>query len=116
MTEREIPKAVGGRIQQLRKQFGYTREVLAEKIGISWQHLGNIEKGSRGTSVQLLMQFSKIFNVSIDYIVTGVTKETQNDLESIMSFLSAVDPAAFPFVEEAVFLVLKAYSQCSEKE
>lgn len=116
MTERDISKAVGSRIQQLRKQFGYTREVLAEKLGISWQHLGNIEKGSRGTSVQLLMQFSKIFNVSIDYIVTGIAKETQNDIDALASFLSAVDPAAFPLVEEAVFLVLKAYGQCSDKE
>ena len=43
-------------------------------------------------------------------------KETQNDIAALASFLSAVDPAAFPLVEEAVFLVLKAYGQCSDKE
>ena len=44
----------GKRIQKLRKEHGDTQEQLAEKLNITPNHLGKIETGKRGASIELL--------------------------------------------------------------
>ncbi len=63
---------VGKRIQQLRKTYGYTRELFSEKIGISPKFLYEIEKGLKGFSVQILFHISRELHTTCDYIVLGI--------------------------------------------
>lgn len=67
-----MDEAVGKRIQDLRESRNYTREYLAEKIEISSKFLYEIEKNKRGFSSETLLKLSKEFEVSSDYILTGV--------------------------------------------
>lgn len=64
-------KAIGKRICSHRKQEGYTREELAEKIGVSPKFCADIEYGQRGMSLKTLVKLSKELNLSLDYIVNG---------------------------------------------
>lgn len=97
---------IGGRIERLRNKFGYTREELAEKIGISWQHLANMEKGRRGVTTDLLFRLHDIFGVSIDYLF-GFEVEG-NDLSDINAWLINIDPSIYPYIEELVIAFIKA--------
>ena len=54
-------KECGNRIRQLRKQSGYTQEVLAGKLSIDRSLLSHIEAGKRECSVSLLVQLSEIW-------------------------------------------------------
>ena len=64
-------KECGKRIQQLRIQKGYTQEILANRLSIDRSLLSYIESGKRGCSVDLLVQLSDVFGVSLDALVSG---------------------------------------------
>ena len=64
-------KKTGLRIQQLRTQGGYTQEEFAKALNIDRSNLSRIELGKRGCSVNLLVQFSCLFNVTLDYLILG---------------------------------------------
>lgn len=64
-------KASGERIRKLRIHRGYTQEMMAQELSIDRSFLSHIEAGKKGCSVDLLVQFSFIFGVSIDYLVLG---------------------------------------------
>ena len=66
----------GARIQQLRIQNGYTQEELAEKLHIGQGFLSRVESGRKGCSVDLFIQFSEVFHVSLDVLILGSEAET----------------------------------------
>ena len=67
----------GLRIKKLRKQKGLTQEQLADKLNISTSNLGKLERGLQGLSIDLLIELSIFFDVSLDYILLG--REMQTD-------------------------------------
>ena len=67
----------GCRLKEMRKERGLTQEQLAEALNISTPHLGNIEIGKRGISVDLLMEVSEVLNVSVDFLIRGTDSTTQ---------------------------------------
>ena len=64
-------KESGKRIQKLRRERGMTQAQLAERIGISADNLGRIERGLQGVSIDLLIELARFFAVSMDYIALG---------------------------------------------
>lgn len=65
------------RIQELRKKAGLSQEALAEQLGISRQALGKWETGASLPTLDNLAQLAKIFNVSIDELITGIAPESE---------------------------------------
>ena len=59
------------RITQCRKHLGLSQFQLAQQLHISPSTLGMYEQGRRTPSIDILVQLSKIFNVSLDYLITG---------------------------------------------
>lgn len=70
----------GERLINVRKKHGYTRESLANALGISKYTLRNYELGATEPGHTFLKQISDFFHVSIDYLM-GLTNE-QEILES----------------------------------
>lgn len=62
-------KESGERIRQLRIHNGYTQEMMAQKLNTDRSLLSYVESGKKGCSVDLLIQLSSVFGVSIDYLV-----------------------------------------------
>ena len=60
-----------GRLKTLRKEKGMTQEKAAEELNISIEHLGNMERGQRKPSLELLVEIALYFNVSADYLLLG---------------------------------------------
>ena len=58
-------------IRELRKMRNYTQEELAAELNISYEHLNKIERGKNGCSFDILIDLSGMFEVSIDYLLTG---------------------------------------------
>ena len=61
----------GKRIAEVRKQKGLTQEAFGEKVHITKAHLARIENGRRGASIELLVDISCEFDVSLDYLILG---------------------------------------------
>ena len=65
----------GRRIKKIRKDNGLTQEQFAERFNISVEHVGRIETGKRGVSIDLFVDISCAFNVSLDYLILGINRE-----------------------------------------
>ena len=54
----------GRRIRAFRKLKGFTQEGFAKKIGISVSVLGEIERGNRMPTTDLIEQIATVLNIS----------------------------------------------------
>ena len=73
----------GARIQQLRKTQGMTQEQLAAALSIGDRHLRKIESGEKGPSIDILVELSELFDVSLDYIIVG--RQPRDNLKKKLS-------------------------------
>ncbi len=58
-------------LKKIRKQKNLTQQKVALDLNVSRESLSYYENGKRQPSLELLVAFSKYFNVSIDYLITG---------------------------------------------
>ena len=58
-------------LREVRKRKRYTQQKVALDLNISRESLSYYENGKRQPSLELLVEMSKYFNVSIDYLITG---------------------------------------------
>lgn len=54
-----------------RRQAGLTQQQVSDKLGVSFQAVSKWETGSAYPNVELLLEFSRILNVSVDEILNG---------------------------------------------
>jgi len=64
MTRDEALKVLGQRVAELRREKGLTQEALAEAMGVSRNHVADIELGVRNTGVWSLLLISKALMLS----------------------------------------------------
>lgn len=69
--------SIGKNIKELRKRRSLTQEVLAEKVGVSVQHISNIENGRTKMSFSTFVNVLRALEGSADAILRDyiVTKE-----------------------------------------
>lgn len=72
-------KEIGLRIRRVRKNLGLTQEEVSEKVGITLQQYGKIERGESGTLSRTIYEIAKALNTSLNYIVFGKEEEQDND-------------------------------------
>lgn len=59
------------RIKDVRKKYGLTQEQFAERIHLSQNYIALVETGKREPSARTLMDISREFNVSLNWLKTG---------------------------------------------
>ena len=69
---------IGKRIQQRRKQLGYTQEQIANMMNVSIQMVSNLERGNKSIRIENLVNLCKILQVSTDYILIGKNTDLDN--------------------------------------
>lgn len=77
-------KRSGTYIQQLRIQNGYSQNELAKAMNLNQSSLSRIELGNKGCSVDLFIQFSEFFHVSLDALILGVGPDAVREPERNM--------------------------------
>ena len=64
MNREEALKTLGRRIAELRREKGLTQEALAEAMGVSRNHVADIELGARNTGVWSLLLVSRALSLT----------------------------------------------------
>ena len=67
-----------------------TQEELADKLGISREYLGRIERGQNGISIDLAIILSDVFQVSVEEVLaidTGKSKLVNELSDAIIKVL-----------------------------
>ena len=111
------PNAIGNRIFTLRTNAKLSQEKLAEKLGVSHRHLGDLERGSSNGSVKILIDIAEYFHVSMDYLLLGrdpSRDQFQNELQSAIDhrknqksfIITSTRNAPASFTPTRAFLVL----------
>ena len=70
-----MPHSIGKTIAELRKAKGWTQIELAEKLQVSDKAISKWEKDGGIPSVEFFPLLASLFNVSIDYLMTGNNQE-----------------------------------------
>lgn len=63
-----MPKPAGTTIRSLRQKCGYKTGQFAKLVGISRQHMTNIESGYAGASVELMNRIAVALSVEVTAI------------------------------------------------
>ncbi len=58
-------------LKNIRKSLKLNQQKVAIDLNISREALSHYENGKRQPSLELLLQMSEYFNVSINYLITG---------------------------------------------
>lgn len=90
---------IGKRIKEKRLALGLTISEVCTDTGISTGNLSDIENGRHAPSTSAICKLSKVFNCSIDYLITGsdylgiATKQKKFTplTELAMSYLNEMD-------------------------
>ncbi len=99
--KKNINLEIGERVRITRNSRGFSREVLAEMLGISTLFLGYIECGQRGMSIETLQKMCTVLNVSADYLILG--RETSEDsLEDIINAVKELDARYYSLVLDSI--------------
>ena len=59
---------IGEQMKAKRKKLNWTLEQLSERIGVSHNYMGHIERGTRIPSVPILLKMASELDVSLDYL------------------------------------------------
>ena len=69
--------ASGRRIKTLRKKNGWTQIEFAEMLEMSHSNLVKLENGYQGITIDTLLTMRELFQVPIDFILTGEEYDTE---------------------------------------
>lgn len=83
-------KEISKRLRVLRKNHHMTQEDLSEHLGYTPAYYGQLERGDRKVSMEALMRISRLYQLSLDYILTG----TEPDIPEALTQLR--EPAGYP--------------------
>ena len=69
---------IGEKICKLRKEYNYTQEQLADRLGVSRQSISKWESDLAYPETDKLIELGKLFNCSMDYLLKdGITEKTE---------------------------------------
>lgn len=59
-------RRLGGRIRRMRKRLGLTQDELAERAGISLQHMGDMERGGANPTFSCLVRLAGALDADVE--------------------------------------------------
>ena len=68
-------KAFGHRLRECRRARNLTQEELSELIGVSFQHIGMLERGKRSPSMEMLISLCYVLDCTCDSLLTDSLPE-----------------------------------------
>lgn len=100
---------MGQRFRDAREAKGWSRELLAEKVGLSAPFIADLELGNSGISLERFVQLCQLLNVNAHTILFGDVEEEPllfnlgtmlanrdaEDVRRVVSILKAVTEAYF---------------------
>lgn len=99
-------ETIGQRIKFLRKQHNFTVQQLAELINKTKGNISSYKNGKYEPSAQTIIRICEIFNVSIDWLLTG--KEFDSINFSIMKENNALN---LTDEEKNLIMVFRKFSE-----
>lgn len=68
----DVTREFGRRVQQRRTELELTQEVAAERIGVHWTYLGQVERGRRNVSLHNIVRIAEGLEIDAAELVRGL--------------------------------------------
>jgi len=78
-----IDKVIGDNLVKIRKERKFSRDELADLVGITASHLGLIERGERGITAVNFSTFKQVLDVPVDYFFNEEVDSQASDDENM---------------------------------
>ena len=79
-----LNSSIGTKIQNRRRALKMTQEEFAEKIGISFNYVGMIERGLRVPKLETFIKIANVLGVTSDYLladyITAKSEQVEKEL------------------------------------
>lgn len=109
---------ISEKINQLRREHGWSQEELAEKLGVSRQAISKWENGTAMPDIDKVIKLSELFGVSTDYLLheeyepkqeVGFTVRTESvSIDEANEYMDAAEKAAPKTAWGVAFCILSA--------
>lgn len=100
-------KAVGIRLAERRKQYGWTRKFVANKIGIAEKYYADIERGYCGMSIETLIELTKLYGFTMDGLIYGEDNRKMEKNDVLLKNLETLSPGAQDYCLQMLLLFMK---------
>ena len=87
----QITDAQGAILKAQREEQGYTREQIAERVGIGVRHLAAIENCEKNASVADLIRIIRALGISADRIVSPEREMPSSDYDRIVRLIRSCE-------------------------
>lgn len=114
VEKKKINTQIGERIRAARKEMKYTQEEFAEILGLSIQHISNLERGLVGPSIDTVIKISKVLGVSCDYLLLG--RSGKRDVAKVESKLDDLTADQLIIVDKGIHIILEAFKIPEDKD
>lgn len=98
---------VGLRIKNKRKQMGWTRGYVAERIGIVEKYYGDIERGTCGMSIETMLALAQLYHFSLDEFIFGAEKRPGLETEFLEQQMKELSPQEKEYCAELMCLFIR---------
>lgn len=86
--------------------MGYSREKMAELLGVSSKFCSDIENGAKGMSLQTLNKVADLLLVSTDYILFGNVEKT--DVSGLIELFKYCPKDKIHYAEDILRVFIKS--------
>ncbi len=111
MNEKKLFAVFGKRIQELRKQKGWSQDRLAEAIGRTRDAVSNMERGVNGTHIKIAYGIAEALGVPLADLFDfgpsqGVDRERRAQINKLIALLAPRDAATLQKIHDLVAIAL----------
>lgn len=108
-------REVGKRLQDQRKQLGWSRKFVAEKIGLVEKYYADIERGTCGMSIETLLAVTKLYGFTMDELIYGKDEEAKEAKKSevFIKNLESLPAEKQEYCLQMLFLFMKGIGDSS---
>ena len=99
--------AVGLRLAERRKQYGWSRSFVAKKIGIVEKYYADIERGYCGMSIDTLIELTKLYGFTMDGLIYGDGNRKMEKNDVLLKNLETLSPDAQDYCLQMLLLFMK---------
>lgn len=108
MSEELDYKALGKRLKKYRQQKHYTQEKLAELANCAVSSVSHAERGTSQPSLQLLIRFCNILDITVNQLLCDSPPIAQNTLEKdISDLLNGCSPQELKIIRDIITVTKK---------
>ncbi|HBH4034440.1 TPA: helix-turn-helix transcriptional regulator [Clostridioides difficile] len=104
MELEKIYTIIGKRIKNFRKKLGYSQKTLAEKVGVAYTYVGQVERGEKRASFHSLLKIANALEMPLEILLENIILN-DDEVETVSSeCYELID--ALPIKEQKVMLRL----------